>query len=208
MASTLSRLRPLMDRVPDPLRMMLLDLSMPALQQLSQRQYVEFRSTLAEVIRADGKVSLYEWAMRSSLARRVEARFGALREAPARASLDSRRNDAFLLLSTVAWATEHARSRAAFARAARWLDWLPPEPMDASRCSLDAMDRALEHLAQVDEKGRHRLVEAVAAVVAEDGRMHPRELLLLRGISDRLDVLMPSSIEMLLVDAPGAALDA
>jgi uncharacterized tellurite resistance protein B-like protein len=208
MVSTISRLRPLMDRVPEPLRMMLLDLSMPALQQLSQRQYVEFRSTLAEVIRADGKVSLYEWTMRSSLARRVEARFGALRQAPGHASLDSRRNETLLLLSTIAWSSEQSRSREAFSRASRWISWLPAEPMDPSRCSLDAMDQALEHLAQVDEKGRHRLVEAVAAVVAEDGRLHPRELLLLRGISDRLDVLVPSSIEMLLVDAPGAALDA
>ena len=207
-ASTVSRLRPSMERVPEALRLMLLDLCMPALQQLSQPQYQAFRTTLSAVMRADGRVSLYEWAMRSVLARRVEARFGALQSPHGRASLDARRNEAFVILSTLAWASDRARASQAFRRAGEQIRWLPTDPMEASRCSLDALDAALERLAEVDERGRHRLVEAVAAVVSEDGKLHPRELLLLRGISDRLDVFVPSSIDMLEADAPGAALDA
>jgi len=207
-ASTVSRLRPSMERVPEALRLMLLDLCMPALQQLSQPQYQAFRTTLSAVMRADGRVSLYEWAMRSVLARRVEARFGALQSPHGRASLDARRNEAFVILSTLAWASDRARASQAFRRAGEQIRWLPSDPMEASRCSLDALDAALERLAEVDERGRHRLVEAVAAVVSEDGKLHPRELLLLRGISDRLDVFVPSSIDMLEADAPGAALDA
>jgi hypothetical protein len=57
------------------------------------------------------------------------------------------------------------------------------------------------------EPERHRMIDAVAAVIAEDGVLQPRELLLLRGIADRLDVLIPSSIEMLEVDTPGTSLD-
>lgn len=207
-ASTVSRLRPMMERVPEDLRLMLLDLCMPALQQLSQPQYRAFRDTLARVMRADGRVTLYEWAMRSVLARRVEARFGALHEPHGRASLDARRNETFVILSTMAWASEHARATQAFRRAGAQIRWLPNEPLEAARCSLDALDAALERLAGVDERGRHQLVEAVAAVVSEDGKLHPRELLLLRGISDRLDVFVPSSIDMLESEAPGVALDA
>jgi hypothetical protein len=207
-ASTVSRLKPSMERVPEALRLMLLDLCMPALQQLSQPQYRAFRDTLARVMRADGRVTLYEWAMRSVLARRVEARFGALHEPHGRASLDARRNETFVILSTMAWASEHARATQAFRRAGAQIRWLPNEPLEAARCSLDALDAALERLAGVDERGRHQLVEAVAAVVSEDGKLHPRELLLLRGISDRLDVFVPSSIDMLESEAPGVALDA
>jgi Zn-dependent protease with chaperone function len=207
-ASTVSRLKPSMERVPEALRLMLLDLCMPALQQLSQPQYQSFRTALTEVMRADGRVSLYEWAMRSVLARRVEARFGALQDPHGRAALDSRRNETFVILSTLAWASDRSRATQAFRRAHEWIRWLPNEPMDAARCSLDALDAALERLAHVDERGRHQLVEAVASVVSEDGRLHPRELLLLRGISDRLDVFVPSSIDMLESEAPGAALDA
>jgi hypothetical protein len=159
-------------------------------------------------MRADGRVSLYEWAMRSVLARRVEARFGALQSPLGRASLDARRKETFVILSTLAWASDRARAWQALRRASEQIRWLPKEPMDASRCSLDALDAALERIADVDERGRHRLVDAVSAVVSEDGKLHPRELLLLRGISDRLDVFVPSSIDMLETDAPGAALDA
>ena len=208
MVATVSRLRPHVERVPEVWRITLLDLCMPALQQLSQRQYTEFRSALNKVIRADGRVSLYEWAMRSALARRVEARFGALRDPVTGASLDTRRDEAIVVLSTLAWASDRSRAVNAFRRAGKWIPWLPAQPLDAERCSLEALDRATARLAQMDERGRHRMIEAVAAVVTEDEVLHPRETLLLRGIADRLDVLVPSSIEMLECDAPGSALDA
>ena len=51
------------------------------------------------------------------------------------------------------------------------------------------------------------MVEAAAATVAEDALMQPQELLLLRAVADRLNVLIPSSIELLEQDAPGALLD-
>jgi uncharacterized tellurite resistance protein B-like protein len=113
-----------------------------------------------------------------------------------------------VILSTLAWASDRVRATQAFRRAGAQIRWLPSEPLEAARCSLDALDAALERIAGVDERGRHTLVEAVAAVVSEDGKLHPRELLLMRGISDRLDVFVPSSIDMLESEAPGVALDA
>ena len=53
MASTVSRVSGPMESLKDALRLMVLDLCMPALQQLSQPQYMAFREALTEVIRAD-----------------------------------------------------------------------------------------------------------------------------------------------------------
>jgi uncharacterized tellurite resistance protein B-like protein len=207
MAATVSRLRPAMSRVPEPLLLTVLDLCMPALQQLSQRQYRDFRAALGEVMRADGKVSLMEWTLRSALARRVEVRFGALGDAPGRATIAARLGDAHALLSTVAHAPANGRAREAYRRGAEWIRGLPVEPLAAERCSLDALDHALERLAELNEAGRHCVVEAVATAMSEDGAMHTREDLLLRGIADRLGVLLPSAVDSLEQHAPGAALD-
>ena len=65
----------------------------------------------------------------------------------------------------------------------------------------------IERLAGLRDADRHRVVEAAAATVAEDALMQPQELLLLRAVADRLNVLIPSSIELLEQDAPGALLD-
>jgi uncharacterized tellurite resistance protein B-like protein len=207
MASTVTRLRPAMERIDASLQLIVLDLCMPAMQQLSLPQYQAFRSTLTTVVKADGKVTLLEWTLRSVLGRRVEGRFGALRDRPGSASITSRAREAWLLLSALAHAGAVGRTTAALARGMAHLELPDQPPAPPESCSLDAVDAALESLARLSETGRHRLVDAAAEVVSEDGRLHPREGLLLRAIADRLDVLMPSTTELLERDAPGAALD-
>jgi len=207
MASTVSRLSAPMESLKDALRLMVLDLCMPALQQLSQPQYMAFREALTEVIRADGSVSLFEWTMRSVLARRVEARFGALADRPGNATLRSRQKEAWILLSALAWAGDAARARQAAARGLDHLQLPIQDPAPGAQCTLDAVDASLERLAELRDADRHRVVEAAAATVAEDALMQPQELLLLRAVADRLNVLIPSSIELLEQDAPGALLD-
>ena len=93
---------------------------------------------------------------------------------------------------------------------ARGLDQLQlpvQDPAPAAQCTLDAVDAALERLAQLREADRHRMVEGAAATVSEDGLLKPQELLLLRAVADRLNVLIPSAVELLEQDAPGALLD-
>ena len=207
MASTVSRLSAPMESLKDALRLMVLDLCMPALQQLSQPQYMAFREALTEVIRADGRVSLFEWTMRSVLARRVEARFGALPDRPGNVSLRSRQKEAWILLSALAWAGDTDRARQAAARGLDHLQLPIQDPAPGAQCTLDAVDASLERLAELRDQDRHRVVEAAAATVAEDALLQPQELLLLRAVADRLNVLIPSSIELLEQDAPGALLD-
>ena len=203
---TVQSLRDATRRMPDSLRMAVVDLCMPALQQLSLPQYVAFRDTLGACMRADQRVELFEWTLRSMLARRVEGRFGALRDATGHASLVSMRDECRMLLSTLAWAGDESRAHAAYARGAEPVQLSGAPLLDRAACSLDALDASLERLAHLPRPDRHRVVDAAAAVVCEDGKLHPRELMLLRGIGDRLDVLVPSTLEMVLEDATGAEL--
>ncbi|MFM7798088.1 MAG: M48 family metalloprotease [Planctomycetota bacterium] len=207
MTALVSRLRPAVTDVHETLHMVMIDLCMPAMQQLSRPQYTAFRTTLAEVMRADGRVNLLEWAIRSVLARRIETRFGGLRDPVGRLPLAACLDAARTLVSTVAWAGERSRVQAAYLRGADLLRLREREPLDANRCSLDAIDQALERLAHLDEASRHAVVQAVSETVSEDALLQPREHLLLRGIADRLNVLVPSAVELLDAQAPGAAID-
>ena len=207
MASLVSRLRPSVSSVHETLHMVVIDLCMPAIQQLSRTQYADFRKTLAEVMRADGRVNLLEWTVRTVLARRIETRFGGMPDPVGRLPLAACLDESRTLLSTLAWAGPQDRAPAAYARGAARLGLRETRPLDATRCSLDAVDHALERLAHLDESARHTVVEAVSETVSEDALLQPREHLLLRGVADRLNVLVPSSIELLDAQAPGAAID-
>ena len=207
MAALVSRLRPAVGEVHETLHMVLIDLCMPALQQLSRAQYKAFRTTLADVMRADGRVSLLEWTLRTVLSRRIETRFGGMPDPVGRVPIAECLTEARTLLSTVAWSGDRTRAAAAYLRGATRLGLRQREPLEAGACTLDSVDQALERLAHLDEASRHAVVEAVSETVSEDALLQPREHLLLRGIADRLNVLVPSAIELLDAQAPGAAID-
>jgi len=191
MAAMVSRLHIPMQSLQESSRLVVLDLCMPALAQLSQPQYQRFRDALSNTIRADGKVSLFEWTMRTVLSRRVEGRFGALADRPGSASLSSRTHDVLLLLSALAWAGGRQRAAQALANGLNQLHMLATKPLPAEQCTLDAVDAALEQLCQLTEPARHRLMQAVAATITEDEKINSGEQMLTRAIADRLNVMIP-----------------
>lgn len=72
------RLASSMLELPDEIRLVVLDLCVPTLTQLTKQQYVVFRTTLTAAMRSDSQIDLFEWMMRIVLTRRIETRFGAL----------------------------------------------------------------------------------------------------------------------------------
>jgi Zn-dependent protease with chaperone function len=173
------------------LRLTVMDLSMPRLESLSRPQYLRFRECLAAVMRADGSVSLLEWTLRTALARRVEVRHGAQLDRHGRATLASARHDVVLLLSALARSGASGMTEQAMRRGLQSLGWKERSALDATACSLDAVDASLERLAMLREDDRHRLVDAAEAAVRQDGFTAPGEAMLLRAVCDRLGVMVP-----------------
>ncbi|NBY67996.1 MAG: hypothetical protein EBQ58_03985 [Betaproteobacteria bacterium] len=91
MVACWDRLAPHMFELPDETRLVVLDLCVPTLTQLTKQQYVAFRTALTAAMRSDNQVDLFEWMTRIVLTRRIETRFGALsqkkRRAPCKTAL-------------------------------------------------------------------------------------------------------------------------
>ncbi|WP_114649453.1 M48 family metallopeptidase [Pseudothauera hydrothermalis] len=175
------------------LRLPLLDLALPTLKELSLEARRTLLTTADALVRADGRVSLFEYALQHLLrvvlqGRRNGPRVAAL-ATPTRLKEDC--GVLFSLLARVGHRTE-CDVEAAFSRAAGLA------PLDGPYCLLSAadlgparIDAALERLAVSSPPFRKRLLEACAAAVLHDGQVAPQEYELLRTIGEALDCPLP-----------------
>jgi Zn-dependent protease with chaperone function len=180
------------DSLPPGAALPVLDLSLPALRQLSPAQARQFRAVVRLMIEADGRVTLFEY----TLNRLIEKLLGSP-DQPARVpvqfySVSAIREDAVLLLSALA-AASTAQTDRAFAVGARRLDAEnPPAMVDFN--GLGTLDRALKRLASASPGVKQRLIDAAAHTIAADGAVNPTEAQLLRATAATLDVPLPANL--------------
>ncbi|MFZ4751068.1 MAG: M48 family metallopeptidase [Phycisphaerales bacterium] len=174
----------------------LADLAAPALFNLGQRRYGEFRQTLAQAIRSDGQIDLREWSLVKSLERHVERRFTQA-PATARGGIAAHAREAQLVLAIIAGATHDGRAADdAFAQAARAAGLAGAATPPASDRTLDRLSDAVRALSTTTFAERARFLEACAIAAAHDGRISVDEHLIVRSVADALDVPLPALAEV------------
>jgi Zn-dependent protease with chaperone function/uncharacterized tellurite resistance protein B-like protein len=174
-------------------RLPLVDMTLPALRAMSERQYREFLNCFRELVRADDKLGLFEWTLYRVLLRHLRPQFE--RTAPPRAAyygLQKMGPQCSVLLSALAHADNRRRDApAALARGAEKLPGVAVQMLDESACGLAELSAALDDLSRVVDKKRRSLVEACAACICADDEVTVAEAELLRGVCDMLDCPMP-----------------
>lgn len=180
-------------------RLPLIDLSLPALQTMTDAQYRAFDRSVQALIAADERMDLFEWTLSQVLMRHLQSQFEAV--SPTRVAyyaIGRLGKECSLLLSTLAHAGHtDAESKAAFAFGAPLIADARPAWLPKSECTLTRLDAAVRKLATVTTRHRQRIVEACGACVCADGKVVPSEAELLRGIADLLDCPMPPYLQAL-----------
>jgi Zn-dependent protease with chaperone function len=181
--------------LPDRLRLPLLDLSMPALRQMSPRQHQAFRAQVEALINADERLSLFEYTLRCVLHRHLDAQFLPQRPTgPVHSSPQKLVSPMAKVLSLLAWEGQPEPEQAARAFDTGMRSYigdhtyrLPPR----EECSLAEFDAALQTLKQSVPAIKRRIVVACAACIGADQQVTAREAELLRAICDTLDCPLP-----------------
>ncbi|HEX3134057.1 MAG TPA: M48 family metalloprotease, partial [Planctomycetota bacterium] len=186
------RLHPAIAGLPANARLPLLEISCPALQQLSASQRGPFLTLLNQLAQADGVISPTEYCL---------TRLVTLHLAPPTArpggiyALDPLVGPATVLLSALAhFGPENAQAKhdalaAGAARLFRGKSALTLLP--ASQCGATALDAALQRLADASPGLKRQILDACAWTVAADGMVQPVEAELLRVVSMMLGCPMP-----------------
>ena len=204
------RLVPHIGRLGKPDRIPLVDLTFPALRQLSEQQYRSFRSSVDTLVRADRRVILFEYALQRMLLRHLDRAFFRLSPPSVRFyTIDAVFDDCDVLIASLAWLGHKQGAEVARAYEVGMRRLQGREPGEraialraAERCSLPALDRALDRLARTAPAIKRRVLDACAACIACDGVVTLYEAELLRAISDALDCPMPPLLTRPVDDEP------
>jgi Zn-dependent protease with chaperone function len=187
-------LRAALAEVPHDHHLSLLHLAAPALRQLDKSAATRLLDTLDALIRAEGKISVREFALRRIVSRTL-APADRPRKAPHLLAPAQVASELSLALSAAARieATNDAAAREAFARAAVEFNGLqPPLAYRAESASAwDALDEALGRLARTPALFRRRVLFAFATALTADARLSADEADLLRAFAAALDCPLP-----------------
>jgi Zn-dependent protease with chaperone function len=187
-----------MSGVPRRRRLALIEVACGALSALPLHEYQSFRAVVANVMRADSRIDLFEWTVAQILRSRVEDRFRAESQRPTadRATLQSLRTQVVALLGLVACTTgkdSRAAEQALLAGLAG-VGFDAGALPDPSQRSLDALSSTLDALGGLRPTERGRLLSACVTIATHDTNVRDDEAFIVRAIAERLAVPLPSAI--------------
>jgi Zn-dependent protease with chaperone function len=183
--------------LPQDNRLPLIDLSIAGLRELSPKQYFQFKKVVDGLVRMDGSISLFEYALQNVVLHHLEPQF----EPPPKKIIEFYSfkplvGDATVLLSALAYVGQDnpEEAQAAFNRGAALVmratrSQVPV--LDRSKCTLERVDAALKRLCRAVPQIKRNVLNACAQTVAADGKLEPREAELLRAIAATLDCPLP-----------------
>ncbi|GHT85484.1 Zn-dependent protease [Betaproteobacteria bacterium] len=171
-------------------RLPLLDLTAPTLREMSPDASQRFLSCIDALIKADGRLSPAEFALRHILKSSLQpcpSRWPSLR-------LERINTDIALLLAMLARAgnTDQAAMHTAFQYAATLAPTTTPLAFPEPKALRpEAIASALDHLAHAAPRFREKLIKACVAAVEHDGKITVAEAELLRAFAQSLDCPAP-----------------
>jgi len=181
--------------VPAEARLPILDLALPALRKLSAAQYRALSTAVDRMVSADARIDLFEYTLQRVLLRHLSAHFGVQAAPPAAGPPIEVVEALSMLLSMLAHAGSADPAEVAHAFEAARKEVSPerfqPALLPRERCSLRALDRALDRLGDTAPRLRAQILAACVAAVATDGTVTAAEGELLRAIADSLGCPMP-----------------
>jgi Zn-dependent protease with chaperone function len=177
----------------------LLDLALPALRRMSAGQYQVFRELTEALAHADGRISLFEYALHRMLLRHLDPRFGRPRETRTQYYALNRLGTEISCLLALLARSGAPDEGAAFDAGVRELrEGLGPKgvpadlaPPPREKCGLDRLDHALAGLSLAAPRLKEQVLQAAVATVIHDHEVTASEGELLRAIADTLDCPVP-----------------
>ncbi len=193
------RLTELVEGLQEEQRIPVASMTLPALHQLSVNQFKPFRKLVYELIHADRKWTIFEFAIHRFITRRLVDRLNT--EKPGKEAPDLPVHESFqVVLSSLAYMADHIDdAQKSFSAGVACIRSLSSKctllPKEA--CSLKRLDLALTRLEKVSQGTKRQMLQAFSACIAADGKVDIGELELLRIISDALGCPMPPILDVI-----------
>ena len=179
------------------LRLPLLDMTLGALAQMSERQHRAFRAQVDVLIKMDKSVELFEWMTMGILTRHLDERFGIAKRKPVQYySLGKLDREVSVLLSALAHAgvvdkKDKQAAQKAFELGAQTIHGIRLDFLPNDQAGLAQVHESLHKLSMCSNKLKRELLKAAALVCGSDQQITTDEAELLRAVADALGVPTP-----------------
>jgi len=175
------------------LRLPLLDMSFPALKSLSLEQYKVFVKCVSILMKANHKISLFEYTLHRMLQRHLQPVFCEVKEVRVRyKNMSDVAADCGCVLAMLIDFGTHENPKALFSKVSQSLlgevmPWPPARILHMSR-----LNKALNNLDESSSEIKQAILKACVTVVSDDGQLHVQEAQALRAIADSLGCPAPN----------------
>lgn len=194
LASTTARLHEATDALDVRCRLPLIEMTMPALKEMSASQFDTFRLQLASLAKADQVITPFEWALARLMMHDLGPAFHHAKPHPPRyKTLKTLHEECQQVLSFLACREVDASSpeaESAYAAGARSLGIARPFMPEAAH-NLKQLGKAMDTLALCYPLVKPGLLKAFAATLTADGTLCAEEAECLRALAAILDCPMP-----------------
>ncbi|MDG6778541.1 M48 family metallopeptidase [Thiomicrorhabdus sp. zzn3] len=205
-ASWLAALKPVMQKWPSRLSqlredhsLLVVELAMPALKNLSQTQYLQFKQALDAIMQFDGQRDLYEQTLYRLVTRVLDVHFGLAKPYRVRyRKLAAVSVEVQLLLSMLAYyghdlADPHQRQVAhrAYALGMETAGLHPGDMAEISVYQDQDFSRASDKLALCSPELKDRILQAMLACAEYDGKVSEVERELVTALAATVDMPLP-----------------
>ena len=188
------QLHPEISTLPTKLRLPIFELCMPALQSLSNAQYIVFKRNIEALIQADRKVDIREWIVQRLIVYQLDRAFGH-RKPPVLVytHIGAVKNAVELILSMVAY-VEHkddADAHYAFKTAIRTIGATALKPIARQQITIAELDKAMDKIERVKPMVKPRILKALVSCLTVDNKVSAGSVEFTRAVASCLDSPMP-----------------
>lgn len=180
--------------MPKEARLPLIDMAVPALREMSDAEYQLFKKQVDALIKADGRVDLFEWVLQRLLVRHLDLHFVQGPEPKVQYyNLRGLTEPCGTVLSALAHIGQREASEAesAFDAGAGELGVGAISLTDRKSVKLNNVGKALDKLMLASGREKQKVIRACAKTIAADGEVTRGEGELMRAVADSLAVPMP-----------------
>lgn len=192
---TTIQLLPTVQKLGIELHLPLVELCIVALRMLSKTEFNRFKENIEVLIQADRKLDVFEWCLSNVVLKHMHLDEKKIKTQKIK-KLSSVKNEyQTLLLFLVKQQGEegHAEDRLhAALKALGYLDDVFIDSIDAP--SFFELNQALEVLEKLDSSKKAQLIKSCVICLTIDGQIEAQSYMLLRVISDWLDIPLPAVI--------------
>jgi Zn-dependent protease with chaperone function len=199
LATTTRQMLAMTDTLPSPLRLPLVELSLPALKCMSGPQYRVFKDTLLRVIRADQRIDLYEWCLYQVTRHYLDPEFVRVRPArPRYRRAVHVSSQVRCVMSVLAWHghSDDGERRAGFTRGVQALGLYNLTLQPLAECSVVRFGEAVTVLADCYPLLKPRLLKAMALCAGQDGKLASTEREILVAVAAVMDCPVPARVRL------------